>query len=148
MKTFIIIVTFAAFLQSTVIELDLVLIILICRSYVKAEKENLYLAFAFGILVSHLNLTYLGVRSILYLILIQITQVLSNSRLAGNLLVIIPLTFLLLLANQTSSYLLNEQNFEVFPKLFIESVLSLPVLYLTKLWEERFIVRSEIKLKI
>jgi len=35
-----------------------------------------------------------------------------------------------------------------FPKIFLESLLSLPIFYLLRLWEERFTVRKEIKLKV
>ncbi len=148
MKTLIIILIIASFLQTTILPLDLVLIILICRSYIKTEKENLYLAFFTGLLISHLNLTPLGFMSILYLILIQITQILSKSRLAGNPLVIIPLSFVLLSLNQIiNSYPLH-QTIQIFPAVLIESILSLPILYLIRLWEERFTVSRAIKLKI
>lgn len=148
MKTLIIILVIAAFLQSTILPLDLVLIILICRAYVKGGKENLYLAFIFGLLTAHLNLTLLGVNSILYVLLIQITQILSRSRLAANLLVIIPLAFILLSVNKVTNAFLLQETIQIFPRVLIESVLALPTLHLIRLWEERFIVRKEIKLRV
>lgn len=148
MKTLIIILIIAAFLQTTILPLDLVLMILICRSYIKTEKENLYLAFFTGLLISHLNLTLIGLQSILYLVLIQITQILSKSRLAGNSLVIIPLSFILFSLNQITNSIVLHQTIQIFPGVLIESILSLPTLFLIRLWEERFIVNKAIKLKI
>lgn len=148
MKTLITVLIVAAFLQTSILPLDLVLIILICRSYVKAGKENLYLAFFSGLFISHLSLTLPGIQSILYLILVQITQVLSKSRLAGNSWVLIPLAFMLLFANQITNSFLLQQTIQIFPKILIESFMSLPVAYLIRIWEERFIVRKEIKLKV
>lgn len=148
MKAIIIILIIASFLQTTILPIDLVLIILICRAYIKTDKANLYLSFFIGILIAHLNLSPLGIQSILYIGSVQITQMLSKSRLAGNSFIIIPLSLVLLLINEVINSLLMHQSFQIFPRVFIESALSLPVLFLLRLWEERFIVRKDIKLKI
>ena len=137
MKILIIILILAAFLQTTVLPIDLVLLILICRAYVINEKENLYLAFAFGLLTSHLYLTSLGLHSLIYLIAVQAVQLLSRSNLAGNSLLILPISLSLITLTTFN-----------FSEGIIASILSLPVLYLVRFWEERFIVRKEIKLKI
>lgn len=102
------------------------------------DKANLFLAFAFGLLNGHLNLATLGLTSVTYLIIAAIVEGLSKSRLAGNPLLIVPLTFGLLLGSQVT----------LFPKIFLESLISLPIFYLVKIWEERFIVQKEIKLKV
>ena len=148
MKTIIIILIIAAFLQTTILPLDLVLIILICRAYVRAEKGNLTLGFLIGLLISHLSLAPLGVQSILYISSVQITQMLSKSRLAGNSFIIIPLSFIFLATFEAINSQVLHQTMQIFPKVLIESILALPVLYILKLWEERFIVRKDIKLKI
>lgn len=148
MKTIIVVLIIASFLQATVLPLDLVLIILICRSYIKTEKANLFLAFAFGLFVAHLNLYPIGLESIVYLILIQMTQMMSKSPLLNHAIVIMPLTFILLLLNDIVSSLLIHQSVHLMPKVAMESILSLPIFYLLRLWEERFIVRKEIKLKV
>src|SRR3972149_6802836 len=96
MKTLIIILTVAAFLQTTILPIDLILLILICRAYVKSEKANLYLGFFFGLLVSHLNLTSLGVQSLAYLAFIVATESLVKLRLAGNPLLIVPVSLVFL----------------------------------------------------
>lgn len=148
MKTLIIILIIAAFLETTILPIDLVLIILICRAYIKEGRENLYFAFFFGILISHLTLNLIGVKSILYLVLVQITQILSKSRLAGNSAIIIPLVFVLLLSNQITDLFLLHKSAQIFPKVLIESIISLPILFLVRLWEERFIVKKDIKLRV
>lgn len=147
MKTLIIILILAAFLQTTILPIDLVLIILICRSYIKSDKTNLYLAFAFGILASLLSLNTLGFQSLVYLVIVAATHLLSKWRLAGNPLLIIPVTFIFLSLNQAINLFLNSQSFD-FTQIIFASFLSLPALYLLRLWEERFIVQKEIKLKI
>lgn len=147
MKTLIIILIIVAFLQTTVLPLDLVLLILICRAYIKPDKLTLYLSLGFGLLVSHLDLSPLGLQSVVYLILTTLTGSLSKSPLAGNSLLIIPISLVLLYLNQITISFTAHQTMEL-SKVIFESLLSLPILYLVRLWEERFIVRKEIKLKV
>lgn len=140
MKTLIIILIITSFLQTTIIPIDLVLLILICRAYIKSDKANFYLAFAFGLLVGHLNLESPGLQSLIYLTFVAATQVLSKLRLAANPLLIVPISFIFLSLNQPGTWELS--------KILFNSFLSLPVFYLIRLWEERFIVQKDIKLKI
>lgn len=147
MKTLIIILIIAAFLQTTILPIDLVLLILICRAYIVNEKNNLYLSFAFGLLISHLNLTNVGFQSLIYLITVQATRILSRFRLAGNSLFIVPVSLVFLSLSQVVNSVVNHTTLD-FSKIIIASFLSLPILYLIRLWEERFIVRKEIKLKV
>lgn len=147
MKTLIVILIIASLLQSTILPIDLVLIILICRSFIKSDTTNLFLAFSFGLFDSHLNLLPVGLNSLVYLFIVQITQSLSKSRLAGNLLLIIPLSIGLLTIYQLVDSLLLHQTPELFPKVLWESLIALPILYLIRLWEERFVIRKEIKLR-
>lgn len=147
MKTLIIILIITSFLQTTIIPMDLILLILICRAFVKSDRSNLYLAFFFGLLASHLNLSYLGVQSLIYLVVIQITQMLSKSRLTSHLLWIVPISLVFLSLNQLINSFFTYQIFSL-PKILFASVISLPILFLVRLWEERFIVRKEIKLKV
>ncbi|OGE24928.1 hypothetical protein A3C26_00270 [Candidatus Daviesbacteria bacterium RIFCSPHIGHO2_02_FULL_39_12] len=148
MKTLIAILIIASFLQSTILPINLVLIILICRSFIKLDRANLFLAFSFGLFDSHLNLLPLGLNSLFYLILIQTTQTLSKFRLAGNLLLIAPLSLILLVLYQQTISLFLQQTPQIFPRVFWESLAALPILYLVRLWEERFIVHKDIRLKI
>jgi len=136
LKTLIIILIIVSFLQTTIWPLDLVLVILISRAYLKAQKSNLFLAFFLGLLISHLTLDPLGAKSMVYLIVVQIIQVLSKSRLAGHPFLVVPLTFILVLADNG-----------LLPAVWA-SIVSLPIFYSLKMWEERFIPTKEIKLRI
>lgn len=147
MKTLIVILIFIAFLQTTILPIDLVLLVLICRAYIKLDKSNFYLAFFFGLLTSHLNLTNLGFQSLIYIFIIQATENLSKSRLAGHPFWILPISLIFLSLNQMINSFFGYQTFSL-QKLLFTSLLSLPILFLVRLWEERFIVRKEIKLRV
>ena len=147
MKTLIIFLIIASFIQNTFLPFNLVLIILICRSYLRPDRANLFLAFSFGLLNSHLNLITLGITSLVYLTIVAVVESLARTRLAGSALIIAPLSFGLLFADQVIVLYFAHQSLD-FLKIFLESLISLPVFYLVKIWEERFIVRKEIKLKV
>lgn len=140
MKTLILILIILSFIQTTILPLNLVLIILIVRSLIRPEKNNLLLAFGFGLLLSHLNLQPLGFQSLIYLTSTQLTQILSKSRFSANPLLVVPLTVVF------STFSL--MTIQLVPQVLIESFLALPIFYILRLWEERFIVRKEIKLRI
>lgn len=147
MKTLVAILLIASFLQATVLPVNLVLVVLICRAYLKPKMSNLNLAFIFGLLISLLFLSPLGWNSIIYLVLVEATQLLSKSPLSRHPFLIIPLTFILLMVEMVVSPLFTHQS-AFFSQIVIESILSLPIFYLVKIWEERFIVTKEIKLRI
>lgn len=147
MKTIILILILVAFLQSTVIPLDLVPIILICRAYLDPERVNLILAFSFGLLVAHLTLGNLGLQSLVYLILVSLAQIFSKTRFSTHWLLVLPLTFILLSGNVLIFSLVNKHSVQIFPKILIESMLALPIFYLVKVWEERFIIKKDLKLR-
>lgn len=148
MKTLIFVLIISSFIQSSILPVNLVLIILICRSYIRADKSNLFLAFGFGLLDAHFNLTPLGLTSLIYLILTATTAYFSKSRLAGNSLLIVPLSLFFLWVNQIVPSIFIHQAIQLSPNILLEALLSLPILYSVKSWEERFIVQKEIKLKV
>lgn len=147
MRLTIFILTLAAFLQTTIVPMNLVLILLICRSFLSTKKSNLFLAFIFGLLVDYLTLNTLGFQSIIFLVLIQITQIISKTRFSVHSLLIVPLAFLLLFVNALMLSFANNQSVQILPKILMESMLSLPIFYLIRFWSGRFVVQRDIKLK-
>lgn len=148
MKTLVMILTVAAFLQSTILPVNLVLIILICRSYLKTDKGNLFLAFAFGLLVGHLNLDPLGLQVMMNLLIVLATETLAKSRLAGHPLLIVPGTIGLLSLNALVNSVVTAQSVQAYPQIVWEGLISLPIFYFLRLWEERFTISKEIKLRV
>lgn len=147
MKTLIVILILAAFLQTTILPINLVLLILICRAYLKSEKENLYLAFAFGFFTAHLDLINLGLNSIMYLLIIQATQQLSKWSFSGHPLLIVPISFVLLFFYQFVNDYIAQQGL-IVQQIIFTALISLPIFFLIRLWEDRFVVKKDIKLKI
>lgn len=148
MKTLIIILILASFLQTTILSIDLVLLVLIFRSYIVSDRSNLYLAFFFGLLISHLSGTPLGIQSLIYLIVVQLIRIITRIPALNSILTIIPLTFIALALNSAIFAFINGVSVQIWPEILLESIAALPIYLLIRFWEERFVVRPEIKLKI
>lgn len=148
MKALIIFLIIISFLQTTILPVNLGLIVLICRSYIRNDPYNLILAFAFGVLLSHLTLTTFGVYSLLFIFIIQFVKAVSKTRFAANPLFIIPLAFLGIYITDFITSFIYGLNFIFDPWIFIHAIFALPIFYIVRLWEERYIVRKEIKLKV
>lgn len=146
MKTLIVVLILLSFLQATLIPLDLVLIFLILRSYIVPEKENLYLGFSFGLFISFLQNSPLGVYSLIFILILQIVQVIKSFPLI-NPWVIFPILFISLVAYSVLIALFFHQTIS-FTKILIEIIVALPIYILISFWEERFIVKKEIKLRV
>lgn len=148
MKAIILILILTTFIQATILPVDLVLLILILRTYITKEKSNLFLAFSIGFLVSHLSLSPLGLQSIIYLIAVQLTQIYARLPYWNTLLTLMPFIVLLLVANTFILALVTNQSINIWPDLILEGIFSIPVYLMIRFWEERFIIRNNTKLKM
>jgi rod shape-determining protein MreD len=148
MKPLIFILILLSFLQATFIPLDLVLIVILVRSYISADNKNLSLAFAFGLFVSFLNHQTLGVESLVYLLLVTVTHLLSKSPVSRNFLAVLPVILILLFLHSLILSLALRESLSIWPKILIEALLILPIYISLKFWEERFVVRPDVKLKL
>lgn len=147
MKTLIAILILSAFLQTTIFPFDLTLIILLLRTLIKPSKSNLYLAFLTGLLVSHLSSAPLGLYSFIYLLLVQLGLILAKSRFSNHMLIIyIEVTAFLVIENLSLSLFVG-QSVMLWPKVFVESLLTLPIYIVLRLYEERFVINKEIRLR-
>lgn len=148
MKLLLIILTVTAFFQTTILPSDLVLIILVTRSLIVQDKYNFYLAFTFGLLISFLEFTPLGIHSLIYILLLQIVYLISNTRLSTHILVVMPVVFMCLTLNSLINLLIFKQTLNLWPNVAIESVVALLVFLILRFWEERFIPRKDVKLRM
>lgn len=147
MKLFILILILAIFLQTTLVPLDLCLMLLICRSFIVNEKVNYYLAFFSGVFLGLLASTNLGFFALFFLIVVKLNTFFKKTALTANFLSILPVAFLILLSQSFFEKILFNQAINL-NRILIEVILILPIYFLVRFWEERFIVRPGIRLKI
>ncbi|EKD91249.1 MAG: hypothetical protein ACD_30C00036G0003 [uncultured bacterium] len=147
MKTFLFILTLAALFQTTFLPVNLCLIIIITRSLAYEEPLNYYLALYAGIILGILSSTNLGIYGIIFLANVKLAHLLRKLPVTANVFTVVVISFVLFLltAFLEMIFLKNSINIQ---KILIESAISLPMFIIIRIWEERFIVRPNVKLKI
>lgn len=148
MKTLIAVLILLSLLQTTLVPFDLVLIFLIVHSYISSGKENLYLGFAFGLLISYLSNLSLGTNSLLYLFLIQMTYFYKKLSLSNNIFFSLPLIIGAVSLNSFFISTILHASFNLYPKVLQETAVAVPFYFILKFWEERFTVKQEVKLRV
>lgn len=143
MKTIIIILIFLAFIQVSILPLNLGLMLILSRAFIRQDNFNFWLAFFFGLLLSHLEHLPLGPLSLLFVCLVEIVYFWSKTAFSKNTLTVLPTVALSLLLVEILAAISK-----IWPNILVEVALILPVYLLVRFWEERFIVRKEFKLKV
>lgn len=147
MRLFIFLLLLSAFLQTSFLQINLCLILLISRSFAYEESENYYAALFGGLLLGFLSTANLGFWPIVFLLVVKLAHLIRRLPITANFLTVIPASLLIILV---SSYVesLSYKTTINFVLIVLEAVLALPIYLLIRYWEERFVVKPELKLKI
>lgn len=136
-----------SFIQSSTLPGDWILIVLISRAFLRQDKYNYYLAFFFGLLNGFLLSEPLGFLALIYLLAIKITHTFKQFAPLSHWLLIVPLCLLLLLVEGLLRLIIFNMSLH-FINIALESLMVLPIFLITRFWEERFVPKKEIRLKI
>ncbi len=148
MKTLIAILILIGFILVTLIPLDLSLIFLLLRTFIRPTRENLIIAFGLGLLISLLNHSQLGVESLVFLFFTELVYLISTSTLTRNIYTSVTILGIFLGLYQLIEGLIGRQTIQLWPRIPIEILVSVPTYIVLRIWEERFITRKDIKLKV
>ena len=147
MKTFLLLLILFSFLQSAFLPVNLVLVILIARNLVLDSSDNLLIAFFAGLALSFLSQTNIGYWPLVLILVVKLSQALKKIPVSFNgLMVFLSGALLILIVSLFNQFFIS-QNLQI-SKLILESILVVPTFYLVRLWEERFVVKRGIKLKV
>ena len=128
---------FASFLQTSFVGVNLILLLIIARSFVVESRSNYLLAFAFGILVGILSAQNMGTWPLILLITVKIAHLIRKLPFSMSVLTFMPVVILSLLFSYGSEYLFLNQSID-WVKAGIELAVSIPVYAFIRFWEERF----------
>lgn len=146
MKTFLLFLSLFAFLQSAFLPINLVLVLLIARDLVVEDRDNLLLAFFGGLILSFLSQINLGYFPLIFILTVKLNALLKKLPVSLNpLMIFLYGSLLITLAALLNSFFVSQQL--TIAVHLIEAILVLPSYYLVKLWEERFLVKSQ-KLRV
>lgn len=147
MKTFTFILVVSVFLQSSFLPFNLVLILLICKSLAKPDKYNLILAFGAGILVGILQSQNIGFWALSFLLLVRLVSLSKMLPFSKNIITIQVVLAIAIIAMGAFERVYLGQSFESSTAL-TEIFLSLPVYIILMFWNERFILKTDSRLKL
>jgi len=147
MKTLLLLITLFAFLQSAFLGASLVLVLIVARSLVIEDRDNLFLAFFGGLILSFLTQVNLGYYPLVFILIVKLAGLLRKLPVSFNLLTVLICGGILILVTAFLDSLFIEIPFLIYPHL-IEIVLVLPFYFLIKFWEERFLSKPGMKLKM
>lgn len=147
MRGLIIILVFACLIQSTFLPINLVLTILIIRSFIVDTKSNFYLAFIFGLVVSLLQGQMMGLISLINLFSVSLVTVLKRSQIVQNLITLMLAGVVLLTIDNIIQSLIAQASLD-FKLAIYQTIILIPMYLLVRFLEERFVVQEEIKLKM
>src|SRR3989344_8958700 len=88
MKTLLLLITLFAFLQSAFLPVNMVLVLLVSRSLIVEDRDNLYLAFFGGLILSFLTPVNLGFHPLIFILIVKLAGLLKNLPIAINLLMV------------------------------------------------------------
>lgn len=135
-----------AFLQSTILPFNLVLIFLLLKAYFFNQRSTLYMAFFAGLLLSLLLNLPLGFLSIIYIFLTQAIHIISRLTFASNVLALFPLLFITLALDRFLISLYLKESMTLFPGVLVEVALAIPMYILLRLLDEKLNIKSSMKI--
>lgn len=147
MKIFFLVLILLAFLQSAFLPLNLVLVLLIARSLAIEDKSNLILAFGSGLVLSFLTQVNLGYWPVVLILAVKLTIMIRKIPVSFNPAVIILSGIIVISIVAVINNFFIGEDIQVLYRVF-EAILVLPAFYLTRAWEERFVVKGTIKLRV
>lgn len=135
------------FLQEAFLPINLVLLFLISRAFVVSGKENYYLAFISGLMLSFLAGYHLGVLSMVYLMIILAIHIFRRKQFITHPIIMIPIAAVALSFDEIISSAVSSSSLNLW-SLIPQIILVIPIYFAVLFWEERFITRKDIKLKV
>jgi cell shape-determining protein MreD len=147
MKLFIFIICLLVFVQTSFVPLNLCLILLICRSYASPQKSNYYLALIAGILLGILTAFNIGFYALIFVITVFLMHSLRQLPITGKFITIFPATLTALIVVMWIENLVYHLPHNWWYPMW-GSILALPIFFVIREWEDRFIVKTGIKLRV
>jgi hypothetical protein len=147
MKLFIFIFFLLTLLQTSFVPLNLCLILLICRSYASHQRSNYYLALAGGLYLGILSAANLGFWPIVMLMVVLLMHIIRLLPITARYLTVIPVTLVVVLAvSWIENFFLKTPLIWWYP--VISAMIALPVYIVVREWEDRFVAKPGIKLRV
>lgn len=147
MKLFTFLLILSGFIQTSFLNINLVLILLILRNLIRVEVVNYYIAFFGGLLLGILGGVNIGFWPLIFVLIVKITNLIAKLPVSSANFIFLPYTILILFMVGLLEQQFLKQQLDL--QKIVTEIMITPFIYIfLKLWEERFVVQKDIKLKI
>ncbi len=147
MRLFILFLVFALLLQTTLLGINLCLVLIVARSLAVSERSNLIAGFFTGIFLGAMSSINIGFYSILFVICTKVVEIFKGSALSGNFLSFIPLCFIIYMGAAFFERVFLSQSVNL-SKIIWELFATVPTFLIIKFMQERFTMKPGIKLRV
>ncbi len=147
MIAYLVAIIIAAFLQTTVINLQLSLMILLSAALLRRDNLALYLSLFAGILIGTLSGINLGYYSLVYLAIVQGIRIYRRAPIHGNILFIAPAAVSAFFVFQLASLIYLHTSLDLV-KIIFDSLIFVAFYWLIQFFEDRLNSNTEIKLRL
>lgn len=147
MRLFTVALILSAFFQSAFLPLNICLSLVISRALVSESKSNLIASFFGGVLLGFLNGQNIGFWALTFLIVAKVIHISKGMQFAQSPKVTLPLAFILVAGVEGAEKLLAGVEFNLI-KVILETLICIPLYIAIRFWEERFVIRSDSRLKL
>ena len=137
----------AALVQTSFLPVNIVLVILICKSYLYEEKSNYFLAFLGGIILSVLSSSNLGFWPLILLLVVKTSHILRKLPIVTSIFTASILVGIILILLAFMEQFLFKKSIAV-KEIIWGTLFSLPIYFILQIWQDRLLFRHDIKLKI
>lgn len=148
MNVLIGLIILSAFVQTSFLGINLVMLIVVARSFVMETKANYFLAFFAGILLGLLSAQNIGFWPLILLVGVKIGHVIRKLPFSISVLTFMPVAVASVLIAAGAEFLFLKQTIN-WTKVIIEILCSIPIFAFIRFWEDKFFIRpSTVKLKL
>ncbi len=148
MNVLIGLIILSSFLQTSFLGINVVLIIIIARSFLMENKANYFLALFSGILLGLLSAQNIGFWPLILLLGTKIAHVLRKMPFNISIITFIPVLIVCVVLAAAAELLFLNQTIN-WTKVVIEVIVGLPIFTFIRFWEDKFFIRpSTVKLKL
>lgn len=148
MNVFIGLLILAAFLQTSFVGVNLVLLLIAARSFNIESRSNYFLAFGAGILIGILSAQNIGFWPLIFLLSVKIGHMIRKLPFSISLVTFIPVLILSVTVGTAAEYVFLKQTIN-WIKVGGEVLIGIPIFMFIRFWEDRFMIHSQgVKLKM
>jgi cell shape-determining protein MreD len=144
---YLVLTVIAALLQTTLTNLNLVLLVVVATSVLRKDTSSLIISFVAGLILGFFSGHNLGFYSILFLLISQLCRFYRMLPISSHPLFLLPVVVVAIVIEKFASSIFLQQTINWYD-LPVQLLLFYLIFGLSAFYEDRFSTRSDLRLKL